>query len=83
MLVLFLAAGTAKKYENMHSRGVIKLAASAASTITKNAGQPTYDGSACGQQGRDRPCILVIGEAALGADLIKGLVFKHLERNFA
>ena len=28
-------------------------------------------------------CILVIGEAELAADLITGLIFKHLERNLA
>ena len=27
------------------------------------------------------PCFLVIGEAALAADLITGLVFEHLEQN--
>ena len=29
------------------------------------------------------PCILVIGEAAQAADLIMGLIFKHLEQTLA
>ena len=29
------------------------------------------------------PCILVIGEVALAADLITQVIFKHLERNLA
>ena len=33
--------------------------------------------------GRGLPCIRVIGEAALAADLITGLTLKHLERNLA
>ena len=33
--------------------------------------------------GAGLPCILVIGEAALAADLITGMIFKHLERNLA
>ena len=32
---------------------------------------------------RGLPCILVIREAALAADLITGLVFKHLDQNLA
>ena len=32
---------------------------------------------------RGLPCILVIGEAALAADLVTGLIIKHLERNLA
>ena len=60
-----------------------KFAASVASPTTKNAGEPTDDGSECGQRVAGLPCILVIGEAALAADLITGLIFKHLERNLA
>ena len=33
--------------------------------------------------GRGGPCILVLGEAAEAADLITGLIFKHLEQNLA
>ena len=33
--------------------------------------------------GHGLPCILVIGEAALAADLSMGLIFKHLEQNLA
>ena len=49
----------------------------------QNAGEPTDGGSACGRQGGVLPCLLVIGEAALAADLITELIFSHLERNLA
>ena len=41
------------------------------------------DGSASRKQGRGLPCIMVIAEAALAADLITNLIFEHLEHNFA
>ena len=46
-------------------------------------GEPMDNGAACGRQGWGLPCILVIGEAALAANLITRMIFKHLERNLA
>ena len=51
---------------------------STASPMTKMQGR-----SACRAVVRGLPCIFVIGEAALAADLITWLIFKHLERNLA
>ena len=62
---------------------VIKLPASAASPMTKGQGSPRPPPSACRAVVRGLSCILVIGEAALAADLITGLIFKHFERNLA
>ena len=62
---------------------VIKSAASADSLITKMHGSPRTLSFRCRAVVRGLPCILVIGEAALAADLITQLIFKHLERNLA
>ena len=60
---------------------VSRSAASAASPMTKMQGSPRPPSPACRAAIRGLPCILVIAEAALEADLITGLIFKHLERN--
>ena len=52
-----------------------------ASLMTKMQGSPPPLLSACRAVVRGLPCMLVIGEAALVADLITGLIFRHLERN--
>ena len=62
---------------------VIKLVVSAASPMTKMQGSLRPPSSACRAVVRGLPCILVIGEAALAADLITQSIFKHLERNLA
>ena len=71
--------------KKLNFQAVIKSAASAASPKTKIQESrgccPPL--SACRAVVRGLPCILVIGEAALAADLITGLIFKHLERNLA
>ena len=41
------------------------------------------DGLTCGWRGQGRTCVLVIRQAALAADLITGLIFKHLEQNLS
>ena len=60
---------------------VIKSAASAGSPMTKVTGSARTTAQHADSGGLRLPCILVIGEAALAADLITGLIFKHLERN--
>ena len=51
--------------------------------MTKMQGSPRTTARYTDDVGRGLPCILVIGEAALAADLITQLIFKHLERNLA
>ena len=51
--------------------------------MTKMQGSARTTARHADDRGRGLPCILVIGEAALAADLITQLIFKHLERNLA
>ena len=51
--------------------------------MTKMQGSPRTTARHADDGGRGLPCILVIGEAALAADLITQLILKHLERNLA
>ena len=51
--------------------------------MTKMQGSPRTTARHADDGGRGLPCILVIREAALAADLITRLIFKHLERNLA
>ena len=62
---------------------MIKTAASAASQMTEMQGSPFHPTFACRAVVRGLPCILVAGEAALEANLITWLIFKHLEQNLA
>ena len=48
--------------------------------MTKMQGSPRTTARHADDGGRGLPCILVIGEAALAADLITQLIFKHLEQ---
>ena len=57
---------------------VIKLAAGAASPMTKMQGSPRPLSSACRAVVRGLPCILVIGEAALAADLVMASLIRLL-----
>ena len=66
-------------FEDEQRDAVIKSAASAASPMTKMQGSPRPLSSACRAFVRGPPRILVIGEAALAADLITQLIFKHLD----
>ena len=61
----------------------MKLPASAASPLTQMQGSPAPARRLCGDNVRGLPCIVVIGEATLAADLIKRFIFKHLVRNLA
>ena len=51
--------------------------------MTEMQGSPRPASSTCRAAVRGLPCILVIVEAALAADLITRLIFKHLEQNLA
>ena len=59
----------------MQLNSVINSAGSAASPMSKVQGNPTQDGLA---RKAGLPCILVTGEAALAADLIKRSIFEAL-----
>ena len=61
----------------------IKLAASAASPMTEMQGITGPLWSACQAIVCGLPCILVLEEAALAADLTTRLSFKHPEQSFA
>ena len=75
----------------LEDQPVIKSGASAASPMTRRgqgsprtgapAREPLPALSACRAVVCALPCILVIGVAALAADLIMGLILKHLEQN--
>ncbi len=60
---------------------VIKLAASAAFPMTKLQESPQCHVVPCRAVVHGLLCILVIGEAALAADLIARLIFENLEQN--
>ena len=47
----------------------------------QNEGEPSTPLSACRAFVRWLPCILIIEKAALAADLITGLICKHLEQH--
>ena len=51
--------------------------------MTKMQGSPRKAARHADDGGRGLPCILVIEDAALAADLLTQLIFKHLERNLA
>ena len=74
-------AASAASAHHVKLQAVIKSAASADS-LDLQGSQRTTARHADGE-GQGHPCILVTGEAALAADLITGLIFKHLERNLA
>ena len=56
---------------------------SAASPMTKMQGSPQTKACHTDDGGWGLPCILVVGKAALAANLITQLIFKHLEQNSA